>query len=131
VKFLKSQIASSAGTAVDFITATTLVHLFEHNIVQANLTGNIAGGITNFYLGRIWVFNSKQHALHSQFIRYVLVWIGNVFLNTGGVFLMTRYTTINFIYSKVIVSVLIGFFYNYLLQHKFVFKKDDTVEYEV
>jgi putative flippase GtrA len=54
-----------------------------------------------------------------------------VFLNTGGVFLMTHYTSISFIYSKIIVSLLTGFFYNYLLQHKFVFKKDDTVEYEV
>lgn len=131
LKFLKSQLAASAGSLVDFLTATSLVHIFEHNIVQANVTGNIAGGIVNFWLGRIWVFNSRQNALHRQFIRYGVVWAGNVFLNTGGVFLMSHYTKLEFVYSKITVSVLVGFFYNYLLQRKFVFKKGDKVHYGV
>ncbi len=122
-KFLKAQVASFSGTVVDFLTTLVSVEIFNIWYVNGNLTGNICGGITNFYLGRNWVFNSKNKKVYIQGVKYSMVWAGSITLNTSGVFALTHYCGINYIVSKVIASVVVGFTYNYLLQNYFVFKQ--------
>ena len=123
LKFLKAQVASFSGTIVDFLTTLVSVEFFNVWYVVANITGNVCGGITNFYLGRNWVFNSKDRKAYIQGIRYIIVWAGSITLNTSGVFVLTHYVGLNYIVSKVVVSLLVGFTYNYFLQNYFVFKQ--------
>lgn len=123
LKFLRAQIASFSGTVVDFLTTLVSVEIFNVWYVAGNITGNICGGITNFYLGRNWVFQSKGKKVYIQGIKYIVVWLGSIMLNTSGVFVVTHYLGINYIISKVIVSLVVGFTYNYLLQNYFVFKQ--------
>ncbi|MXV16242.1 GtrA family protein [Hufsiella ginkgonis] len=130
MKFLRSQLAAFAATIVDFLVSMLFHGVFGVSVITANISGNISGGITNFYLGRTWVFNEKNHTVHTQFLRYVLVWVGNLVLNTGGVFLMTNYGHVKFPISKIVVSLIIGFFYNYLLQNSFVFKSSEEEQEE-
>ena len=59
--------------------------------------------------------------LHQAF-KYLIVWIGNLVLVSAGVFILTNYGGISYLVSKIAVSVLVGFFYNYTLQKRFVFK---------
>ncbi len=122
LKFLKAQLASFSGTIVDFLTTLVSVEVFKVWYVTGNITGNICGGIANFYLGRNWVFNSKDKKVYIQGIKYLGVWIGSITLNTSGVFALTHYCNFNYIVSKVVVSLVVGFTYNYLLQNYFVFK---------
>ena len=121
-KFIKAQLASFSGTAIDFSTTIVSVEVFNHWYVASNLAGNILGGLANFTLGRIWVFQARGEKLHLQAFRYVLVWIGNIILNTSGVFVLTHYMSISYIYSKVIVSLFVSVGWNYFLQKYFVFK---------
>ncbi|WP_374166717.1 GtrA family protein [Arcticibacter sp. MXS-1] len=123
LKFLKAQVASLSGTIVDFLTTLVSVELFHVWYVAANIAGNVCGGITNFYLGRNWVFNSRDKKVYVQGIRYIMVWGGSIALNTSGVFALTHFLEINYIISKVVVSLVVGFSYNYFLQNYFVFKQ--------
>ncbi len=127
MKFLRSQLAAIAGSAIDFLTTILFVELFDHWYLVANATGNVAGGIANFFLGRVWVFNSRQNAVNQQFKRYLMVWVGNLVLNTSGVYLLTHHAGIKYIYSKIVISVLLGIFYNYYFQYNFVFKREQKL----
>ncbi len=121
IKFLKAQLASLIGTVVDFLTTVVSVEWLGLWYVAGTFIGNIAGGITNFYLGRNWVFRSRGNKVYVQGIRYFMVWSGSILLNTAGVYLLTHFLAIRYIISKILVSLLVGFTYNYLLQRYFVF----------
>jgi putative flippase GtrA len=90
--------------------------------VLAGAIGTITGGVVNFTLGRNWVFKSGLQPIPIQAFRYIIVWIGNLILNVSGLAFMVNYMQANYIVSKVFISLLVGIFYNYLLQGKYVFK---------
>ncbi|RFM27620.1 GtrA family protein [Deminuibacter soli] len=121
--FLKAQVASLTGSLVDFLTFLLAKNVVGVHYLHASIYGNVMGAITNFCMGRIWVFEARQkQAAPVQMIKYLLVWCGNVALNSGGLYLAVHYLKLEETIAKVIVSVIVGFSYNYLLQKKFVFK---------
>ena len=122
-RLLKAQAASAAGSAVDFLVTIACVEGLHSWYLLASVLGNAAGGITNFYLGRHHVFRVPQHSAQAQGIRYFIVWLGSMLLNAGGVYLFTQWLHVNYVYSKVVVSLLVGVGFNYFLQVYFVFRK--------
>lgn len=121
-EFLSAQVAAVIGTAVDFAMVIFLTEITGMWYVASNAIGATCGAITNFFLGRNWVFNSTERKITHQAFRYFLVATGSMILNTLGVYLLTEFTGLNYIYSKVIVAVLIAVTFNFLLQKYFVFK---------
>jgi len=122
VTFLKANISSSIASFFDYLITILLVRFFRIDVVVASATGTVCGGIMNFMIGRNWVFEAKTRKVHQQAFRYSVVWTGNLFLNTGGVYVFTKLLKIHYVFSKLVVSLLVGFFYNYTLQKRFVFK---------
>ncbi|TWR30999.1 GtrA family protein [Mucilaginibacter pallidiroseus] len=119
--FVKAQASSLIASALDFLTTIVCKEIFHVWYVAANLIGTVVGGIANFMLGRVWVFHGESKGMPKQILKYVIVWGGNAFLNTSGVFLVTHYFGLSYIISKVVVSLIVGVTYNYFLQKKFVF----------
>ncbi|MFW2476899.1 MAG: GtrA family protein [Sediminibacterium sp.] len=122
VTFVKAQAASLAATIVDFTVFILLTTVFSCWYLAASITGTISGGIANFLLGRVWVFEAREGRVPMQAFKYLLVWAGNLLLVTGGVFVVKEYIGLAPLTSKIIVSLIVGFTYNYMLQKKFVFK---------
>ncbi|MFN3666625.1 MAG: GtrA family protein [Sediminibacterium sp.] len=122
VTFVKAQAASLAATIVDFTVFILLTTVFNCWYLAASITGTISGGIANFLLGRVWVFEAREGRVPMQAFKYLLVWAGNLLLVTGGVFVVKEYIGLAPLTSKIIVSLIVGFTYNYMLQKKFVFK---------
>jgi putative flippase GtrA len=122
-RLLKAQAASAAGTAADFLVTIVCVEIFHSWYLLATVLGNTAGGITNFYLGRHLVFKVSQQRARQQGIRYFMVWLGSLLLNAVGVYVLTQLLHVNYLCSKVIVSLLVGIGFNYFLQLHFVFKQ--------
>ncbi len=120
--FFKAQLSSFIATATDFALTVFLVEVMQVYAIAAAAIGTFSGGIVNFLLGRNWVFKASDKSIPKQAFRYILVWIGNFFLNIGGMALMVNLMHANYIFSKILVSLLVGVFYNYLLQGKYVFK---------
>lgn len=121
-EFLSAQVAAFIGTAVDFGVVIFLTEILGIWYIVSNAIGASCGAITNFFLGRNWVFSSTENKISHQASRYFLVATGSMILNTLGVYLLTEFTSLNYIYSKIIVAVLIAFTFNFLLQKHFVFK---------
>lgn len=122
-RLVKAQVVSLTSTAVDFLVTIGCVEGLHVWYLTATVLGNTAGGITNFYLGRHLVFRATQGAAHWQGVRYFLVWLGSMLLNSFGVYVFTQVLQANYLYSKIVVSLLVGIGFNYFLQLHFVFKK--------
>jgi putative flippase GtrA len=119
--FLKAQASSLTATGVDYLVTFLLKILFQWSIL-ASVLGTVSGGIVNFMMNRVWVFAATDKKVHTHAIKYILVWVGNLILVTAGVYVLTKWAGVDLMVAKIIVSLFVGFFYNYILQKKFVFK---------
>lgn len=124
--FIKAQASSLISTGVDFSVTFVLKQLFSTWFLSASVIGNICGGITNFLLGRNWVFSSKEKGAGGQALKYLLVWLGSLALNAGGVYLFTEIIKLEDWISKVMVSIIVSIGYNYVFQKLFVFRKQQS-----
>ncbi len=120
--FAKAQIASFIASIVDYFITIICVEWFGFWYVVASSTGTIIGGISNFSLGRRWVFKGGEAEQRIQLIRYFLVWLGYLCSATLGVYLLTHFGGFNYIVSKLMVSLFLAVAYNYPLQKRFVFR---------
>ncbi len=124
--FIKANVASLSASAFDYVVTIALVTFFNVDPFKASITGTVCGGVVNFFMGRHWVFQSRNALLHHQALKYLLVWAGNLLLNAGGLFLLLKVLHLHYLPSKIAVSLVVGFGYNYFMQKKFVFKLPST-----
>jgi putative flippase GtrA len=120
-RFLKTQVALIAGSVADFGITILLVEIFHCWYVAGNAAGNIAGAVAQFLISRNWVFTGHQQNVPVQLVRFIIMWVGNIVLAAAGVFLLTHFLNIHYLFSKLFVSILLGLTYTYLLSKKFVF----------
>ena len=113
-----------------------LVKAFAVFYLYATFTGSVVGGIVNCAINYGWVFHAEDCKKTHVAVKYLFVWGGSIILNTWGTFALTEWLTgmtwVNgllgyyidnvFILSKIIVAVLVAFFWNYHLQRFFVYR---------
>ena len=129
--FLKAQVSSIAATGADFCITVICAEWLRINVVISAAIGNVGGALVNFLIGRQWVFSPVagddrvdtgfRSRVSGQAMKYAIVWLGYMALATLGIYLLETYTSLHYIFSKVIVGIVLAFSYNYFLQKKFVF----------
>ena len=124
--FIKSQVSSFLSTVVDFGVTILLKEVAGWWYLAGTAAGTLAGGMTNFEIGRHWVYKAGMVPPLKQAWRYLLVWSGSMLLNVGSVFLLTSVARFHYLISKIIVSVVVSILFNYVLQKKFVYRKPDV-----
>lgn len=149
--FLRAQLTSQAAAVVDNVLAFTLkkildlnriktIVIFSHSIeayVFATMVGLTFGGVTACILNYRWTFKSLNIKFQYVLIRFVLVWLVGLFLNTLFTFLLTEWLKATpfvasifgeynaddiFIFVKLFVALIVGFLWNYLMYKYFVFR---------
>ncbi|GAA3964234.1 GtrA family protein [Pedobacter ginsengiterrae] len=121
LRYFKAQASSLTATAVDFLVTLLVANFFSSWYLTAGIIGTVCGGMVNFYINRFWVFDAASKALKWQALKYILVWVGNLILVTLGVYFFTHFFNINYMLSKVFVSISVGISYNYYMQKLFIF----------
>lgn len=119
--FIKSQFSSIFATLSDFLILVILTEFFGIYYLLSAALGSFGGAVISFLLGRHWAFRRTQRTWYYQAIKYGLVSGLVLVLNVSGLYLLTDLLNINYIYSKIIVSVLIGFFVSFPLFRYFVY----------
>jgi len=119
---LKAQLSSLVSTITDFLLTHFLTEAAGIWYLISSVIGTTMGGFVNFLLGRHWVFKAKSNPALSQAGKYLVVWIGSLILNTTGVYVFTEILLFHYLVSKVLISLMVGIFFNFLLQKMFVFK---------
>lgn len=134
--FMRAQFSSQIASLSDFLLTILLAKLFNIYYVYATFIGSVFGGIVNCFVNYNWTFKSKECKKLNILIKYTMVWAGSIFLNTWGTYFMTEslgkspwvreilshYFDDLFLFSKVVVSLLVGFLWNYNMQRIFVYR---------
>jgi putative flippase GtrA len=135
--FFRAQLSSQLASITDFLVTILLANLLHLYYVYATFIGAVCGGIANCVVNYRWTFKSMDVKKRYVAIRYVVVWGGSILLNTFGVYLMTEllkripwlmeisshfFERNIFIIPKIIVSLFVGFVWNYNMHRFFVFK---------
>jgi len=123
IEFVKSQVAAFGSTCLDYLTFIILTEELGIWYVYSNVVGATIGAISNFLLGRKWIFKSETTPVKQQAILYALVSAGSLCLNTVGIFALTEWLNLYPIASKVFIGIIVAVCFNYPLQKYFVFKK--------
>jgi len=120
-RFFRYNVVALLATTTDFSLFIIFTDIFQIWYVASTFVSAIIGGIMAFFLERNWTFVSKDGKLSSQAIKYLIVWIISILLNTMGLYLIVEYINIDQVISKVIVSVIVGIGFNFLMHNFFVF----------
>ena len=122
--FLHHQLGAIIATAIDFLTMIVLVRFFGFAPATATACGAFVGGVSNFFLGRSWIFKpAAGHEVHAgvQAVRYALVSGGSLVLNATGEHLLATIAGVQYVLARLIVSVLVSVAWNFPMQRGFVF----------
>lgn len=141
--FVRAQLSAQLATICDFILTILLTSLFHLYYVYATFAGAVLGGMVNCIINYRWTFKTPECKKKHVALKYILVWIGSLFLNTWGTYLLTELMMkVNFVHtfsgwiaenlfilSKVVMSVLVAVCWNYLLHRNFVYKDLNIKDY--
>ena len=116
----RSQGSALVATVVDFFVLITLVEVFSMYYVSAVACGAFLGGLSNFLINRYWTFSSTS-TMSKECIRYFFVSLASLLWNVFFVWVITEYLLVSYLFSKIVVAVLIGLFWNYPLHKYWVF----------
>lgn len=120
--FAKSQLSSVLATTVDFLVFIFLKDLLGVYYVWASGISAFFGAVVSFLLGRNWAFRRSDGKVSTQAFRYALTSGTSIILNTLGIYLITEHFGISPLISKIIISVMVGVFFNFLMYRYFVYK---------
>jgi putative flippase GtrA len=110
------------ATAVDFSVMVAAVTLLHQSPVTGTVMGATCGAVTSFSLGRQWAFAAHHGHPGRQAMRYVLVSVGGLGWNALGVWLLAIGAGIHFVVARTIVSLVIGWVWNFPMHRHFVFR---------
>lgn len=133
--FLRSIVSSQAASWVDIGMGIILFSFFGVSNIVATALGAISGGIINCLINYKFTFRADGCPWRAVIVKYSLVWIGSLCLNTFGTDLlyswMSTWTWLEDIgfarvgfYSmaRIITSLLVSWMWNFLLQRYFVYR---------
>lgn len=134
--FLRAQFSSQLSSVTDFTVTIVLAKVFSLYYVYATFFGSVCGGIVNCIINYRWTFKAQGSKKRYVAIKYIMVWCGSIIFNTSGTYLLTEllgkvvwlreilghlFDDV-FIVSKIFVSLVVGFLWNYNMQRLFVYK---------
>lgn len=137
--FLRAQCSSQVSSWVDFLVSILCVNIFNWYYGLSTFLGNISGGLVNCYINYKWTFKAEGQSIKYVLIKFVLIWIGSILFNTQGTILFTEYVMKYipenalpkilvdniFLVPKIVVSIIVGWLWNYNMQRIFVYRERD------
>lgn len=128
-QFIRAQLSSASATGIDYVVTAILFQFCSAGYVWATLLGAMCGGLFNCVVNYNWTFRGSERSKRTIALRYLVVWGGSIVLNTLGVSVVAPLlasSTVglgSLMSAKVIVGLLVGFFWNFLMQKNWVYKR--------
>jgi putative flippase GtrA len=115
------------ATAIDFLVMIALVELLRVPAALAAAMGALAGAVTNFTLGRSWVFRVRSEGVLPQAARYAVVSAASAGWNALGEYVLHDAGHVGYVIARVVVSVTVGLLWNFPLHRRFVFRRENVL----
>lgn len=133
---IKAFASAQVCTFIDFLVTVLLSSVFGVYYVVATALGAVSGGVSNCIVNYRWVFPRTDSKKSMVALKYLMVWIMSILLNTYGTYLLTEgirdadlvvsllgsYNDQVYIASKMAVSLLVSLAWNYPMQRYVVYR---------
>lgn len=122
----RHQIGAAIASCVDFGTMILCVEKLSVSPVAATAVGATLGAITNFCLGRMWIFRRKSGHPAGQAARYALASAAGAGWNALGEHLAHDLAHMQYVLARILVAIVVSVFWNFPVQRRFVFREGRT-----
>lgn len=139
--FLKASVSSQIASWVDMglsFVLFSVVNLTIYDGFFAKAIGAATGGVINCCINYKWTFRPEGCSKRHVAIKYALVWLGSLLLNSFGTAFVTGSVSelplleewniskdAVFFVAQLAVSLAVSICWNFMLQRYFVFKNVD------
>ena len=120
IKFLKFGVVGLSGVVVDFFVTWLCKEKLGINKYVANAIGFSLAVINNFLLNRYWTFEDNMQPATEQFLKFALIALVGLAINSFLLFVILKFIKINFYITKLLVIGLV-FFWNFFMNYLFTF----------
>ncbi|MCF8319083.1 MAG: GtrA family protein [Sphingobacteriaceae bacterium] len=120
-QLLKFALVGITGMGLDFGTTFLLKERAKINKFIANAAGFSIAVVNNFLLNKYWTFDSVNPIVTEQFVKFVIISIIGLGLNSLLLFILLKKIKGNFYLVKLAVIGLV-FFWNFSANYLYTFK---------
>lgn len=121
--FLRYNVSALTATAADKSLAMFLHYGLAFSELVATPVGMILGSCISFFLGRNWTFISKDNKLSNQGLKFMVIAIGNITLNSLLVkFFRDVVHVQEFVVMSLLSATIVGLCFSFPMQRYFVYK---------
>ena len=117
LKFIKFGIVGFSGLFVDFGITYLCKEKLKIQKYISNSIGFTCAASTNYFLNRIWTFQSKNPEILREYTDFIIISIIGLGINNFVIWLLIKKYNLNFYISKVIaiaVTTIWNFVANFL-----------------
>ena len=125
-KFIKFGVVGFSGVFVDF--GVTYLAKEKLNIPKyvANAIGFIIAATSNYFLNRVWTFQSKNPEIAVEFTEFFIISLIGLGLNTLLLWILVSKFKMNFYFAKVFAIGLVTI-WNFLANLLITFNPERTI----
>ena len=116
-KFLKFGIVGCSGMIIDFGMTYICKEFFKLNKFISNAIGFILAATSNYFLNRVWTFESHSEQIGTQYVQFMIVSTIGLGINSLVLYLLNEKLKWNFYLSKLFaigITTIWNFFANLL-----------------
>ena len=119
-KLIRFCIVGFSGLGMDFLTTWVLKEKVKINQYVSNSFGFILAASSNYYLNRIWTFNSQNPNISTEYTNFIFVSIIGLALNNLLIFILQNKFQKKFYFAKII-AILITTLWNFIANNFYTF----------
>ena len=120
-KLLKFGIVGCSGMIIDFGATYLCKEILKINKFLSNGIGFILAATSNYFINRIWTFDSQTEDIGIQYAQFMTVSVIGLGINSLVLYLLNEKLKWNFYFSKVI-AIAITTIWNFFANLLFTFK---------
>ena len=120
LKFIKFGIVGFSGVIVDFSITFVCKEYLKIQKYVANGIGFTIAATTNYFLNRIWTFESTNPNVLMEFTRFFVIALIGLGINSAIVWAMSGRLKVNFYVSKLVATVVVTA-WNFLINAYYTF----------
>ena len=119
-KFIKFCIVGFSGVFVDFGVTYFFKEVVKIQKYVANSIGFTTAATTNYFLNRLWTFESKNPQIVLEFTRFFFIALIGLGINNLIIYILNGKFKINFYVSKLVATVIVTL-WNFLINAYYTF----------
>lgn len=117
MKFIKFGVVGASGLIVDFGFTALFKEIFKVQKYISNAIGFTLAASSNYFLNRIWTFESKNPQIALEYSEFLLISIIGLGINTFILYMLVKRGKMNFYIAKIFAIAVVtvwNFFANAL-----------------